>query len=201
MAFYYFYECIVEMPSSSAAVRPGRLFVISAPSGTGKTTIVGRLRENSKLRVSISHTTRPPRGGETDGEEYFFVAPAEFIRLRDSGGFLEWAEVFGNFYGTGADWVQQCLAAKDDILLELDVQGARQIKRAMPDAVLIFIRPPSVAALAERLDKRGKDAPEVVARRLAAAEAEMAHANAFDYVIINDDLERAVAEARAIITP
>ncbi len=121
--------------------------------------------------------------------------------MRDGGGFLEWAEVFGNYYGTGAEWVRNQLAAGADILLEIDVQGARQVKKAAPEAVLIFIRPPSVAALAARLKKRGNDAPEVVARRLAAAEAEIARAGEFDYGIINDDLDRAVAEIRAIIAP
>ena len=119
--------------------------------------------------------------------------------MRDGGGFLEYAEVFGNYYGTGAEWVKQQLAARASILLEIDVQGARQVRRAIPEAALIFIRPPSIDALAARLKARGKDAPEVVARRLAAAESEMARANEFDYVIINDDLERAVAEIRAII--
>ncbi|MGI9297107.1 MAG: guanylate kinase [Gammaproteobacteria bacterium] len=177
------------------------MFVISAPSGTGKTTISGRLRRTGLLRVSISHTTRPPRAGERNGAEYFFVGRDEFLRMRDGGGFLEWAEVFGNYYGTGAEWVRNQLAAGADILLEIDVQGARQVKKAAPEAVLIFIRPPSVAALAARLKKRGNDAPEVVARRLAAAEAEIARAGEFDYGIINDDLDRAVAEIRAIIAP
>lgn len=189
------------MPSSPAAARSsaGRLFVISAPSGAGKTTISSRLQEGGLLRVSVSHTTRPPRAGEKDGGEYFFVGREEFLRMRDEGAFLEWAEVFGHYYGTGAEWVRGRLAERADILLEIDVQGARQVRRAMPEAVLIFIRPPSADALAARLKSRGKDAPEVVARRLKAAAAEMARANEFDHVIINDDLERAIAEIRAVI--
>lgn len=188
-----------DFSPSAARSFAGRLFVISAPSGAGKTTITNRLRQTESLQVSISYTTRAPRDGEADGREYFFVGREEFFRIRDGGGFLEWAEVFGNYYGTSAEWVNKQSAAGENVLLEIDVQGARQIKGKMPESVLIFIRPPSAAALESRLRGRGNDSPAAVARRLAAAEAEMAHSAEFDHIVINDDLERAVGEIRAIL--
>ncbi len=176
------------------------MFVISAPSGTGKTTITNRLRQTGAVSVSVSHTTRPPRPGEQHGVQYFFTGREEFLEMRAAGVFLEWAEVFGNYYGTKARWVREQLAAGVNILLEIDVQGAGKVKAEMPaQSVLIFIRPPSLESLAARLQKRGQDSPEVVARRLAAAESEMNSAGGYDYVIINDNLERAVDEIRAII--
>ena len=151
-------------------------------------------------KISISHTTRPPREGERHGVEYFFTGREQFLRMREEGAFLEWAEVFGHYYGTGGEWVRGQLAASANILLEIDVQGAAKIRREMPEhAVLVFIRPPSLDALFERLNRRGKDSPEDVARRFAAARSEMERAGEYDYVIINDNLERAVEEIRAVI--
>lgn len=175
-------------PATASEKRPGgRLFVVSAPSGTGKTTITSRLQSLNVAKFSISHTTRPPRRGERDGVDYFFTESEEFIRMRDGGAFLEWAEVFGNFYGTEKTWVQQQLAANANIMLEIDVQGAKKVRQAMPEAILVFIRPPSLDALFQRLTQRGTDSEESVARRFAEAQSEMAHANVYDYVIINDD--------------
>lgn len=188
------------LPASDSQPRPpGRLFVISAPSGAGKTTISARLRESGLVRVSVSHTTRPPREGETHGAQYFFVSREEFLQMREADEFLEHAEVFGHLYGTVGKWVHKQLAKHVNILLEIDVQGARQVKQKMEAAELIFIRPPSLDALAERLKKRGKDSPETVARRLAAAEEEISHTDEYDHVIINDDLDRAVEDIRKIM--
>lgn len=178
----------------------GKLFIVSAPSGTGKTTIIAEIQKENLAQISISHTTRPPRKGEVDGKDYFFVSREDFIAMRDDNLFLEWAEVYGNYYGTSNKWVQQQLKNNLNIILELDTQGAKQIKKLYPQATSIFISPPSVQALAERLKKRGKDSPEVIARRIAKAEAEMQYGNACDYVIINDNLQKAIAELRAILT-
>ena len=177
----------------------GRLFILSAPSGAGKTTVSRRLQAEGLARVSVSHTTRPPRPGEEDGREYFFVSRDEFARMRAAGIFLECAEVYGNLYGTSAEWVRGQLAGGRNVLLEIDSQGARQVKRAAPDAVSIFLRPPSVGALRQRLQSRGQDSPEVVARRLNSARDEIARQNEFDCVIINDNLEKALAEVRQIL--
>ena len=147
----------------------GRLFILSAPSGAGKTTVSRRLREEGLARVSISHTTRPPRPGEEEGREYFFVDRDEFTRMQNAGLFLESAEVYGNLYGTSAGWVQSQLGRGQNVLLEIDTQGAGKVKRALPEAVSIFLRPPSLDALRQRLTGRGQDSPEVVARRLAGA--------------------------------
>ena len=179
---------------------PGRLFILSAPSGCGKTTISRRLRDEGRVAVSVSHTTRPPRPGENHGREYFFTSRSDFQRMQRAGLFLESAEVYGHLYGTSEQWVRQTLADGHNVLLEIDPQGARQIRAAAPDAVAVFLRPPSVAALRARLNRRGQDAPETIARRLAAAKNEIARQNEYDYVIINDDLEKAVAEARKIIS-
>ena len=178
----------------------GRLFILSAPSGAGKTTVSRRLREEGLARVSISHTTRPPRPGEEEGREYFFVDRDEFTRMQNAGLFLESAEVYGNLYGTSAGWVQSQLGRGQNVLLEIDTQGAGKVKRALPEAVSIFLRPPSLDALRQRLTGRGQDSPEVVARRLAGAKNEMARENEYDCVIINDDLETAVAQAREILS-
>ncbi len=189
------------MQFSSAAARPdsGKLFVISAPSGTGKTTISNRLRESGVVQVAISYTTRAPREGEEHGREYFFVDKNAFMQMQTDGAFLEHAEVFGNYYGTSAEWVRRQLKKSANILLEIDVQGALQIKKQMPDTVLIFIRPPSLADLETRLMRRGKDDAATIARRLQCAAAEIAYTERFDYVIINDNLERAFAEIRSVI--
>ena len=180
--------------------RPGHLFVVSAPSGAGKTTLIKNLvdREPS-LSVSVSHTTRPRRATETDGVHYHFVDPPTFTELRDAGEFLEWAEVFDNAYGTSRQRVLESLTAGRDLILEIDWQGAAQIRRSLPDAVSIFVLPPSRAALIERLNARGQDRPEVIAKRLRQAVADMSHHREFDHVVVNDDFEEAVSGLRRII--
>ena len=178
----------------------GRLFILSAPSGAGKTTVSRRLRAEGLACVSVSHTTRPPRPGEEEGREYFFVDRDEFTRMQNAGLFLESAEVYGNLYGTSAEWVQSQLEQGRNVLLEIDTQGAGKVKRALPESVSIFLRPPSLKTLRERLTGRGQDSPEVVAQRLAGAKNEMARENEYDCVIINDDLETAVAQAREILS-
>ena len=151
------------------------------------------------MEFSVSFTTRPPRAGETDGEDYWFVDRSEFDRRRQRGEFVEWAEVGGHLYGTSADAVEQAAARGRDILLDIDTQGAMNIRRQIPDSVLIFILPPSRTALEERLSKRGTDRPEEVARRLGLARGEVEKSPAYDYIIINDDLEIAYRQLRAIV--
>lgn len=177
----------------------GGLFVLSAPSGAGKTTISRRLQQDGAICVSVSHTTRPPRPTEKNGESYFFVGRGEFEALRTADGFLEWADVYGNLYGTSAAWVNAQLAAGRNVLLEIDCQGARQVKAKRPETTAIFVAPPSMESLRQRLIARGEDEESVIARRLNAAAAEMAQQHYFDYVIINDDLETAVRRILAIV--
>ena len=178
----------------------GTLFVISAPSGAGKTTLVKLLLEqDSQIRHSVSYTTRAPRVGEQDGREYHFVDIATFAGMRDRGEFLEWAEVHGNFYGTSRVRLEEQMAKGDDMLLEIDWQGARQVKGCFPDAVGVFILPPSLAELERRLRARGTDGDEVIGRRMAAALGEMRHVGEFDFVIINKDLDIALADLVAAV--
>jgi guanylate kinase len=178
----------------------GRLFVISAPSGAGKTSLVqALLAHNPALKVSVSHTTRTPRDNELDGREYYFVTPEKFAELKERGAFLENARVFDNCYGTGRESVERLRAAGHDVLLEIDWQGARQVRAAVPDCQSIFILPPSRAALQERLQNRRTDSPEVIARRLRDAVADMSHWNEFDYIVVNEDFERAQADLARII--
>lgn len=180
--------------------KAGRLFLVTAPSGAGKSSLVSDLlRADPTVHLSISHTTRSPRPGEVDGREYHFVTVETFEAMKEDNAFLEWAYVHGNYYGTSKKWIESELAVGHDVLLEIDWQGALQVKRLFPDVVGIFILPPSVEALRERLNKRATDAPEVIARRLAGAGAEMVHAGQFDYVIINDDFERAKDDLIAIV--
>jgi guanylate kinase len=181
-------------------MRRGRLFVIAAPSGAGKTTLVkALLKEESRLSLSISHTTRMRRSTEQDGREYHFVKKEQFEALAARGEFLEHARVFDNLYGTSRAFVAARLDAGQDVLLEIDWQGARQVRRALPECVSIFILPPSRRALAERLARRATDTAEVIARRLADAAADMSHYAEFDYVVVNDDFDRALADLRRII--
>ena len=178
----------------------GRLIVISAPSGAGKTSLVkALLAGNAQLSLSTSHTTRRMRPTEQQGREYHFVSVPEFERLRDAGEFLEYARVFDNLYGTSRAFVEQQLQAGHDVLLEIDWQGARQVRRAMPGCLSVFILPPSQRALAERLARRRTDSEPVIARRLADAAADMRHYREFDYVVVNDDFDRAVEDLRRIV--
>jgi guanylate kinase len=181
-------------------MKRGTLFVISAPSGAGKTSLVKALLANEpRLRLSVSHTTRKMRPTEQQGREYHFVKEEEFNARRAQGEFLESARVFDNLYGTSRAFVEEQLQQAHDVLLEIDWQGARQVRSAMPQCVSIFILPPSRRALAERLARRATDTPEVIARRLADAAADMSHYREFDYVVVNDDFERAVGELERII--
>ena len=177
----------------------GNLVIVSAPSGAGKTSLVRSLVESMpSLYVSISHTTRPKRPYEKDGVDYHFVDRKTFESLARSGQFLEHAEVFGNLYGTSRDWVGKQLAAGKDIILEIDWQGAQQIRRQAANAVNIFILPPSCEVLRSRLSGRG-DAPSLIDRRMAGARAEISHYGEYDYLVINDDFDTALGELKAII--
>ena len=179
----------------------GKLFVISAPSGAGKTTLVKRIiAARPDLKFSISYTTRQARPGEQDSVDYFFLDRDEFERLRDSGAFLEHAEVFGNLYGTGRQQVSELCAAGKDVLLEIDWQGARQVIANDPDCTSIFILPPSTAELERRLRGRGTDSDEVIRRRLGEAVDDISHWTEFDHAVINDDLDLAATELLAILS-
>ncbi|MDR9426308.1 MAG: guanylate kinase [Marinobacter sp.] len=178
----------------------GTLYVISAPSGAGKTSLVsGMLQEDARLGVSISHTTRPMREGEQNGVNYHFVSRNEFEAMVARGDFLEHADVFGNYYGTSQVWVRETLAKGQDVILEIDWQGAEQVRRLIPECVGIFIVPPSAEILRERLVGRGTDAPEVIERRLREAEEECSHAVEFDYLVVNDEFDQALTELLCIV--
>ncbi|MBW4935531.1 guanylate kinase [Marinobacter sp. F4206] len=184
----------------SQTVEQGTLYVISAPSGAGKTSLVAAmLRNDERLGVSVSHTTRPMREGEQDGVNYHFVSRDSFEAMIGRGEFLEHADVFGNYYGTSHIWVRETLAKGRDVILEIDWQGAAQVRRLMPECVSIFIVPPSSDVLRERLTGRGTDAPEVVERRLAEATEECRHALEFDYLVVNDQFEVALADLLAVV--
>ena len=178
----------------------GHLYIVAAPSGAGKTTLVRMLLENdSGICLSISYTTRPPRAGEVDGREYHFVGVPDFLSKIESGDFLEWAEVHGNYYGTSKSWIEAEMASGRDVLLEIDWQGAQQVRKLFPAAIGVFILPPSLDELRSRLSGRGTDAAEIIARRLAAARDEMRHMGEFDYVIINDDLQQALDDLLSVV--
>ncbi len=186
--------------ATQAPPASGCLFVLAAPSGGGKTSLVKALLEREPgMRLSVSYTTRAPRAGERDGIDYHFVDEATFMTLRQRGEFLEHAHVHGNWYATSATWLAAEVAAGHDVLLEIDWQGAHQVRRLIPGAVLIFILPPSLASLEERLNRRGQDASEVIARRVEAAREEMRHVGEFDYVIMNQDFARAVDDLSVIV--
>jgi guanylate kinase len=179
----------------------GNIFLVVSPSGAGKSTLVNALLEkDTAISLSVSYTTRPARPGDRDGREYHFVTVEDFKARRLRGEFLESAEVHGNFYATSRVWIEERMRAGRDVLLEIDWQGARQVKAAFPHAVGIFILPPSIDALAERLHKRGQDAAQVIDRRLLAAGSEIAHAPEFDYVLINEDFALALEQLTAIVT-
>jgi guanylate kinase len=178
----------------------GVLFVVAAPSGGGKSSMVNALLEREPgIRLSVSYTTRPPRPGESEGNHYHFVDVPTFLALEERGEFLEHALVHGNWYATSATWLKAQVAAGQDVLLEIDWQGAAQVRRLIPDSVHVFILPPSLDALKERLEKRAQDPPEVIVERLAAAREEMRHCGEFDYVIMNQDFARAVDDLSAIV--
>lgn len=178
----------------------GTLFVVAAPSGAGKSTLVNALLEReSAISLSVSHTTRPPRTGELYGRHYYFVEREQFEREIAEGIFLEHAEVHGNLYGTSRTSVQELLAQGRDVLLEIDWQGAEQIRRSKPDCVSVFILPPSRAELERRLRGRGSDSVEVIERRLRNSRGEIAHAHQFDYILVNDVFEDALADLQAIV--
>ncbi|MFN7752553.1 MAG: guanylate kinase [Pseudomonadota bacterium] len=178
----------------------GSLFVVSAPSGAGKTSLVNALlAADPGVRKSVSYTTRAPRPGEQDGEDYHFTDRARFQSMADAGELLEHAEVHGNYYGTGQTWVRQALAGGRDIVLEIDWQGAQQVRRLHPDAVSVFILPPSIEALRSRLRGRGQDAESVIERRLAAARGEIEHVSEFDFVIVNSEFAVAAHELHSIV--
>lgn len=178
----------------------GTLFIFSAPSGAGKTSLVKALLDTTGyIGVSVSHTTRVPRPGEADGKDYHFVSKEEFQQLVSEDAFLEHAQVFDNFYGTSQRWVESELEAGRDVILEIDWQGAQQVRRLMPEAVSVFIAPPSIEALEQRLRNRGQDSEEIIQRRMRDARSEMSHYGEYDYLIINDDFNNTLEELRSII--
>ena len=183
----------------------GNLFILAAPSGAGKSSLIKALLEKHgdnatyPMQVSVSHTTRQPRPGEIDGEHYHFVSRDQFESLIEQGVFFEWAEVFGNYYGTSRVTIEQTLHRGIDVFLDIDWQGARQVKKLLPDARGIFILPPSVEVLRERLTRRGQDSEEVIASRMKEAVSEMSHYAEFDYLLINDDFTTALHELEAIV--
>ena len=181
-------------------VASGTLFTLSAPSGAGKTSLVQALLERTgELQVSISHTTRPARSGERDGVDYHFVSDDKFQKIREQNGFLEHAQVFGNWYGTSRQWVADTLSSSIDVMLEIDWQGADQVRRAFPETVSIFILPPSRATLLTRLTGRGQDDASVIDRRMRQAVEEISHYSSADYLIINDQFELALRDLTAIV--
>jgi guanylate kinase len=178
----------------------GNVFIICAPSGAGKTSLVAELlRRDRNVRLSVSHTTRAPRPGEQDGRDYHFVSRTAFEAMIERGAFLESAEVHGNLYGTSQDWIDEQRARDVDLVLEIDWQGAQQVRRLIPDAVGIFILPPSADTLRRRLLDRGQDSDAVIERRLRAARGEIAHLAEFDYVIINNSFDDAVEDLVSIV--
>jgi len=179
---------------------PGTLIIITAPSGAGKTTLVkGLLERDPQIKLSVSYTTREPRAGEQHGREYNFVDVPTFRALRDRGEFLEWAEVHGNYYATSKVWLKEQIAAGRDILLEIDWQGAQQVRKVFPETVGVFVLPPSLEELEARLRGRGTDSDDVISRRLLGARGEMRHVGEFDYVILNKELPPAIDDLVAVV--
>ncbi len=178
------------------------LYVIAAPSGAGKTTLVRALvTRNPELRFSISYTTREKRSNEADGVDYLYVDEKEFLALRESGDLLESAEIFDNYYGTSREQVEEHLGTGHSVILEIDWQGAKQVRESMPDCITIFILPPSIEELERRLRGRGTDSAAAIERRLRDARGDMEHSKDFDHVVTNDDLDKAIAELEAIVRP
>ena len=179
----------------------GTLYILSAPSGAGKTSLVTKLIEaDAALRTSISHTTRTKRNEETDGVNYHFISIEAFSDMAGKKAFLEQAEVFGNHYGTNEEWVNTQLNAGTDVILEIDWQGARQIRKRNPEAVFIFILPPTKETLRNRLHRRGQDNEQIISKRMAQATEEMSHFSEYDYIVINDQFDKALNELQSIVT-
>ena len=181
----------------------GNLYILSAPRGAGKSSLINALLADlprNEVRLSISHTTRNPRPAEEDGVHYYFTTHAEFEELIEKDHFLEWAEVFGNYYGTSLPMIEKSLEQGVDVFLDIDWQGARQIRQKVPNVKTIFILPPSREELKNRLVGRGQDSEETIAKRMAEAKSEMSHYSEFDYVIVNDDFQQALSELKAILT-
>jgi guanylate kinase len=179
---------------------PGNLFVVVAPSGAGKTTLVNALLEKEpNISLSISYTTREPRAGEVDRRDYHFVSRATFEKMIESGDFLEYAVVYGNYYGTSRRWIEKELAGDHDVLLEIDWQGAAQLRALFANMVGIFILPPSLAELRKRLESRGKDSPETIAKRMASAREDISHVLEFEYIIVNERFEAALTDLNSIV--
>lgn len=178
----------------------GNLFILSAPSGAGKSSLINALlKTHSDMKVSVSHTTRAPRPGEENGVHYHFVNVDEFKTLIDKNDFFEWAQVFDNYYGTSKQAIEQQLAAGIDVFLDIDWQGARQVRELVDDVTTIFILPPSKQELEKRLNNRGQDSAEIIAGRMAQAQSETSHYDEYDYVIVNDDFDTALAEIEMIV--
>lgn len=178
----------------------GTLFIVSAPSGAGKTSLVNKLvTEQSHIGISISHTTRAIRPTEVNGKDYHFVDRDTFVQMVEDNRFLEHANVFDNYYGTSKDWVEDTLNKGQDVILEIDWQGAMQVRRLMSEAVTVFVLPPSLTALESRLRARQSDSEEVIAKRIAGAKTEMSHYVEFDYLVVNDDFATALEELKAIV--
>jgi guanylate kinase len=189
-----------ESPARPKPASRGLLLVVSAPSGAGKTTLVRAvLKADPTIRLSISYTTREPRTGEINGKDYHFVSRDEFAAMSNRGEFLESAEVYGNLYGTSETWIEREIAAGRDILLEIDWQGASQVRNRFAEALSIFILPPSLQALRNRLTNRAQDKPEVIERRIAAAAEDVSHAVEFDYIIVNDDFDEALRDLVSLV--
>ena len=178
----------------------GSLYVVVAPSGAGKTTLVdGLLKREPNIKLSPSYTTRAPRIGEVDGVDYIFITRARFEAMISDGEFLEYADVYGNYYGTGRRWIEEQLEGDHDVLLEIDWQGARQVRKLFPQMVGIFILPPSIDELRNRLHRRGKDSPEAIERRMASARNEISHVLEFEYIIVNERFEAALDDLLSVV--
>lgn len=192
---------ILRPTHQAVASYPGNLFMVVAPSGAGKSTLVNALLANDpRIVLSVSFTTRAPRPQENEGQHYHFVSRDDFLARRARGEFLESAEVHGHYYGTSRVWIEEQMRGGHDVLLEIDWQGAHQVRQRFDNAVGIFILPPSLDALEERLKKRGQDEPNVIVRRLLAAGSEIAHAPEFEYIVINENFDAALAELRCVVT-
>ena len=186
--------------ASQNSAYQGSMLMIVAPSGAGKSSLVNALlQDDAGIKLSLSTTTRAPRPGEVDGQNYRFLSREEFIRERDQGHYLEWAEVHGNFYGTSKPWIESQMRAGSDVLLEIDWQGAQQIRKLIPSTQWIFIFPPSIEALEERLRHRGQDDEATIQKRLAAAHVELLHAHEADYIVVNDSFDQALVDLKHIL--